>query len=245
MNQEAQDLSRELRRNSPDVSEMPAAAPAEATVGTSADSSAACHSGLPVDIMRLCEDVAGRLRARADAKDWGQVYIRRTMDHQGCTLVLQGFGIPDARSMHRSVVILLLEYRTSHQSDQENGQIDGRIAEARARFRLTERELVVAEHLAQGFTNKEIATMLGITEQTIKVHVKHIMEKTEATTRTGVLAQLFHVSPHPAWDGARHMRRSPSRNISLLLRHRGKRSGASPFGTLAALAAVHRDSGSR
>jgi hypothetical protein len=35
---------------------------------------------------------------------------------------------------------------------------------------------------------------LCITEQTVKQHVKHMMLKTQATTRTGVLAQLLGAS---------------------------------------------------
>jgi len=49
----------------------------------------------------------------------------------------------------------------------------------------------VIEHLAKGWTNKEIANALGITEQTVKEHIKHIMQKTKSTTRTGILAQVF------------------------------------------------------
>ena len=30
-----------------------------------------------------------------------------------------------------------------------------------------------------------------ITEQTVKEHIKHIMRKTNATTRTGILVQIF------------------------------------------------------
>ena len=47
------------------------------------------------------------------------------------------------------------------------------------------------EHLAKGWTNKEIANALGITEQTVKEHIKHIMEKTGSSTRTGILARIF------------------------------------------------------
>ncbi|MCE7976493.1 MAG: DNA-binding response regulator, partial [Nitrospira sp. NTP1] len=43
----------------------------------------------------------------------------------------------------------------------------------------------------KGWTNKEIANALNITEQTVKEHIKHIMRKTNSTTRTGVLVQIF------------------------------------------------------
>jgi DNA-binding NarL/FixJ family response regulator len=63
--------------------------------------------------------------------------------------------------------------------------------QAKERFQLTEREQTVVENLAKGWTNKEIATELGITEPTVKAHIKHIMEKTKCTTRTGIVAELF------------------------------------------------------
>ena len=63
--------------------------------------------------------------------------------------------------------------------------------QAKERFQLTNREQSVVENLAKGWTNKEIANALKITEQTVKEHIKHIMRKTNSTTRTGVLVQVF------------------------------------------------------
>ena len=36
-----------------------------------------------------------------------------------------------------------------------------------------------------------VANALQITEQTVKEHIKHIMRKTNSTTRTGILVQIF------------------------------------------------------
>lgn len=44
---------------------------------------------------------------------------------------------------------------------------------------LTRREIEVLTQLAQGLLNKEIGAILGISEETVKVHVKHILEKAE------------------------------------------------------------------
>lgn len=49
---------------------------------------------------------------------------------------------------------------------------------------LTERELEVLPHIAGGNRNRDIAARLFISEETVKVHVKHIMEKLGATDRT-------------------------------------------------------------
>jgi two-component system, NarL family, response regulator len=59
-----------------------------------------------------------------------------------------------------------------------------RLAEFTPRVDLTEREVEVLGHMAQGLSNKEIGVALGRTEATIKVHVLHILQKLEAADRT-------------------------------------------------------------
>ena len=44
------------------------------------------------------------------------------------------------------------------------------------------------EHIAEGNRNIDIATTLFISEETVKGHVKHIMEKLEANDRTEAVA---------------------------------------------------------
>ena len=59
-----------------------------------------------------------------------------------------------------------------------------RLAEFTPRVELTDREVEVLGHMAKGMSNREIATELGRTEATVKVHVAHILEKLEAADRT-------------------------------------------------------------
>jgi len=49
---------------------------------------------------------------------------------------------------------------------------------------LTQRQMAVLSHLHQGKANKIIAHELGMSESTVKVHVRNIMRKTGATNRT-------------------------------------------------------------
>ena len=65
------------------------------------------------------------------------------------------------------------------------------IDQAKEQFGLTTREITVIENLLKGWTNKEIANELKVTEQTIKEHIKHIMAKTKTTTRTGILVKVL------------------------------------------------------
>jgi DNA-binding NarL/FixJ family response regulator len=53
---------------------------------------------------------------------------------------------------------------------------------------LSERETQVLQHLAGGNRNRDIAERLFIAEETVKVHVKHIMEKLGARGRTHAFA---------------------------------------------------------
>ncbi|WP_367109808.1 two-component system response regulator NarL [uncultured Psychrobacter sp.] len=51
---------------------------------------------------------------------------------------------------------------------------------------LTSRELQVIQMIAEGMSNKMIANNLDIAESTVKVHVKHILNKTGLRTRVEV-----------------------------------------------------------
>ena len=53
---------------------------------------------------------------------------------------------------------------------------------------LTEREVEVLREVAGGNRNREIAARLFISEETVKVHIKHIMEKLGASDRTQAVA---------------------------------------------------------
>lgn len=56
--------------------------------------------------------------------------------------------------------------------------------ETRLKESLTERELEVLQHLAQGLTNKEIAAQVYLAEGTVKNYVTSILQKTGARDRT-------------------------------------------------------------
>ena len=53
---------------------------------------------------------------------------------------------------------------------------------------VTPRELQVIELLSQGMRNKEIAVLLGISEETVQVHLRNIYMKLNINDRTAVLA---------------------------------------------------------
>ncbi len=67
-------------------------------------------------------------------------------------------------------------------------EIAAQLADHIADESLTGREIDVLQHVAGGNRNREIAERLFISEETVKVHVKHIMEKLGASDRTAAVA---------------------------------------------------------
>jgi two-component system, NarL family, response regulator LiaR len=63
---------------------------------------------------------------------------------------------------------------------------------------LTERETEVLRLLAQGQSNKEISRALNITEQTVKTHVSHILDKLGVPSRTQAALHAIRVGLVPA-----------------------------------------------
>ena len=67
-------------------------------------------------------------------------------------------------------------------------ELAAQLAEHLSDEALTEREVDVLRHVAGGNRNRDIAEQLFISEETVKVHVKHIMEKLGASDRTQAVA---------------------------------------------------------
>ena len=67
-------------------------------------------------------------------------------------------------------------------------EIAAQIAEHLGDEELTEREIEVLRHVAGGNRNRDIANELFISEETVKVHIRHIMDKLGASDRTDAVA---------------------------------------------------------
>jgi DNA-binding NarL/FixJ family response regulator len=67
-------------------------------------------------------------------------------------------------------------------------RIPAQLAEHMSDDNLTAREIEVLSQIAGGNRNRDIAEKLFITEETVKVHIKHIMEKPGANDRTQAVA---------------------------------------------------------
>ncbi|MEO8596066.1 MAG: response regulator transcription factor [Candidatus Solibacter sp.] len=67
-------------------------------------------------------------------------------------------------------------------------EVAANLAEHYSDEHLTAREVDVLRHISGGNRNRDIADRLFISEETVKVHVKHIMEKLGASDRTQAVA---------------------------------------------------------
>jgi len=67
-------------------------------------------------------------------------------------------------------------------------EVASQLAEHMSDEALTQREIEVLRQVAGGNRNRDIGDHLLISEETVKVHIKHIMEKLGATDRTQAVA---------------------------------------------------------
>jgi len=137
---------------------------------------------LPNAVSEICAEIHTLLKAQVGSKDWEQLEVRRLVGDSKRPVLFRGFGLPGSEAAQHSRILIVMEVM---------GRRERVAQQVQKRFHLTNREQTVVQNLAKGFTNKEIATALGITEPTVKAHIKHIMEKTKCTTRTGIIAQVL------------------------------------------------------
>lgn len=90
---------------------------------------------------------------------------------------------------------------------------DAHEAASRTNDILTERQMMVVEALCQGMANKQIAYELGMSEHTVKVHLRHIMRKLKVRNRTEVAVltkDFFEKTTEQKWPDAAHKDVLPS-----------------------------------
>lgn len=136
---------------------------------------------LPISLIKMCGEIKDLMQWRNHPKDWEGFAVKRVMGLAGQKIFVCGIGLPRIHDEERGILLTL---------DYIGARSGPRLQQAMEQFNLTRREIMVVRGLLKGWTNKEIANELNITEQTVKEHIKHIMEKTRSNTRTGILFQL-------------------------------------------------------
>jgi DNA-binding NarL/FixJ family response regulator len=92
-----------------------------------------------------------------------------------------------------------------------NGETDDFVG-ARVRDRLTPKELKIVALIVQGFKNKEIATLLGTTEQVVKNYLRNVYDKIGVSDRLELALFTIHhrILAEAAAASAATMRATPS-----------------------------------
>jgi DNA-binding CsgD family transcriptional regulator len=143
---------------------------------------------IPEKIHTVVRDLIGRLMHCDHPKDCESIQVERLCFANDQRLLLRGFCIPDEPLARNSRFLVIME-KLNHQ------KLECPDASMQQRYHLTEREQMVIIYLMLGFTNKEIANRINLSEYTVKEHLKRIMQKTQTTTRTGLLARMIFPTP--------------------------------------------------
>ena len=134
---------------------------------------------LPLCLVEIVTEIAESLESRDHLKDWEAFRLSRVIEGPEGRILVAGIGLPARGHAAERRILLTLDVIIPRASTRR--------MEA---FHLTRREATTVEGLLKGSTNKEIGQAMGISEQTTKEHIKHIMRKTTTTTRTGIVMAI-------------------------------------------------------
>ncbi|MEY4705012.1 MAG: hypothetical protein RL042_1214 [Nitrospirota bacterium] len=149
---------------------------------------------IPEEIHTIVRDLVDRLMHCDHPKDCESIQVERLCFVSDQRLLLRGLCIPDEPLARNSRLLIIMEKLNQQKLDCPDANVQ-------QRYHLTEREQMVIIYLMLGFTNKEIANRLNLSEYTVKEHLKRIMHKTKTTTRTGLLARMIFPTPQGAATG--------------------------------------------
>ena len=138
------------------------------------------QGGLPLAIMKMVEEIADLLELRNHPNDWEAFKVKRVIRSRAGEIFVAGIGLPALLKHDKPSVLLTLEALVPRTTSFRRLK----------QFPLTARETSVVECLFKGYSTQEIAECMAVKKQTVKEHIKHIMEKTNTTTRTGIIVAL-------------------------------------------------------
>src|SRR5262245_2590808 len=139
---------------------------------------------IPKEVLTIVRALVDRLMHCEHPKDFESFQIERICVVPGQQFLLRGLCIPDEPLARNSRYLVLMENLNQQRLDCPDANIQ-------QLYHLTEREQMVIIYLKLGFTNKEIAGRMNLSEYTVKEHLKRIMHKTKTTTRTGLVGRMI------------------------------------------------------
>jgi DNA-binding NarL/FixJ family response regulator len=109
----------------------------------------------------------------------GDVEIQRALAAGACGYLLKSGPLEDLVEVIRKV----------HSGRKYlPSQVAENLAEYYSNELLSDREIAVLTRIAEGDRNRDIGKALSISEETVKVHIRHIMDKLRARDRTQAVA---------------------------------------------------------
>jgi DNA-binding NarL/FixJ family response regulator len=170
------DALRIATTRSPDLVLMDVRMPGISGIEATAQVKAA-RPDVAVVMLTVSEDEADLFAAiRAGA----QGYLLKNMEPAQLRSMVEAVGRGEAAIAPATAARILAEFSRRDRAD-EAARTDP--------DRLTAREVEVLRALTEGLRNKEIATELGLTENTVKFHVRNIVAKLHAQSRVDLAAR--------------------------------------------------------
>ena len=158
-----QEAIRRYREEIPDVTLMDLRLPDMSGI----DAMIAIRSEFPDARIIILTTFAGDAEIQRALEAGARAYLLKSMPPQDLMDVIR-----QVHAGKKRIPSEIAAYLAEHYSDEN----------------LTGREIEVLKQIAGGSRNRDIAEKLFISEETVKVHIKHIMEKLSAADRTQAVA---------------------------------------------------------
>jgi DNA-binding NarL/FixJ family response regulator len=159
----AQEAMQEYRKHRPDVTLMDLRLPDKSGI----DAMIAVRAEFPEARVIMLTTFEGDVEIQRALEAGARGYMLKSMPPKELVEVIR-----QVHAGKKRIPAQLAAQLAEHMSDQD----------------LTAREIEVLNQIAGGNRNRDIAEKLFITEETVKVHIKHIMDKLGANDRTQAVA---------------------------------------------------------
>ena len=134
---------------------------------------------IPPEVQRLCDEVKSNAVEKESRPDSDANSALLWRDGES-TWSMRAFPIGAQAKGHPATHVMVLIEKVTEQHGLN-------LKKAKAQYGLSDREIEVVLLVAQGLANKEIGSKLFLSEHTVKDHIKNIMRKMNAASRSEII----------------------------------------------------------